>query len=266
MVFGGQILYDSYDRKARLAPALLAVVPLLAAALFSFDNAALVGRLASLLVAVGVLWLLVDMSRGLGRAKQQQLFAKWGGMPSIQLLRHADRTIAPLTKARYHVFLGTKAKVQLPTPEEEAADPQSADAVYDSALQWLLQNTRDKKRFALLAAENATYGFRRNGYGMRWIGLVICVLASLWVIRKAFLVPSVSLLSLVLEPTAAAQLSLCMALSVVWLFYFGERMVRDAAFTYAHELIRSCEVIGGATAARKTRASAAKKSSSQAQE
>lgn len=95
MVFGGQILYDSYDRKARLAPALLAVVPLLAAALFSFENATLIGRLASLLVAVGGLWLLVDMSRGLGRAKQQQLFAKWGGTPSIQLLRHTDRTIAP---------------------------------------------------------------------------------------------------------------------------------------------------------------------------
>lgn len=145
MVFGGQILYDSYDRKARLAPALLAVVPLLAAALFSFENATLIGRLASLLVAVGGLWLLVDMSRGLGRAKQQQLFAKWGGTPSIQLLRHTDRTIAPHTKARYHACLKTKAKVQ-PTQEEEAADPQSADAIYDSALQWLLQNTRDKKR------------------------------------------------------------------------------------------------------------------------
>lgn len=146
MVFGGQILYDSYDRKARLAPALLAVVPLLAAALFSFENATLIGRLASLLVAVGGLWLLVDMSRGLGRAKQQQLFAKWGGTPSIQLLRHTDRTIAPHTKARYHACLKTKAKVQPPTQEEEAADPQSADAIYDSALQWLLQNTRDKKR------------------------------------------------------------------------------------------------------------------------
>lgn len=111
MVFGGQILYDSYDRKARLAPALLAVVPLLAAALFSFENATLIGRLASLLVAVGGLWLLVDMSRGLGRAKQQQLFAKWGGTPSIQLLRHTDRTIAH-TKARYHACLKTKAKVQ----------------------------------------------------------------------------------------------------------------------------------------------------------
>lgn len=113
MVFGGQILYDSYDRKARLAPALLAVVPLLAAALFSFENATLIGRLASLLVAVGGLWLLVDMSRGLGRAKQQQLFAKWGGTPSIQLLRHTDRTIAH-TKARYHACLKTKAKVQPP--------------------------------------------------------------------------------------------------------------------------------------------------------
>lgn len=100
---------------------------------------------------------------------------------------------------------------------------------------------------------------------MRWIGLVICVLASLWVIRKAFLAPNVSLLSLVVEPAAAAQLSLCMALALVWLFYFGEKMVRDAAFTYARELIRSCEVIGTATA-RKAKSSVATKSSTQAQE
>lgn len=145
MVFGGQILYDSYDRKARLAPALLAVVPLLAAALFSFENATLIGRLASLLVAVGGLWLLVDMSRGLGRAKQQQLFAKWGGTPSIQLLRHTDRTIAP-HKGTLPRLPQDESKGPAPTQEEEAADPQSADAIYDSALQWLLQNTRDKKR------------------------------------------------------------------------------------------------------------------------
>lgn len=244
MIFGGQILYDSYDRKARLAPALLAVAPLLAAALFTFDNAALIGRLASLLVAVGMLWLLVDMSRGLGRAKQQWLFEEWGGPPSVQLLRHTDPSIDPHTKARYHACLQTKAKVALPTPEEEATNPSGADALYDSALQWLLQNTRDKKRFPLLAAENAAYGFRRNGYGMRWVGFAICVLAVLWTMRKAYMLPPESFITVAAEPQNAVQLILSVALALVWVFYFKETMVRDAAFTYARELIRCCEVIG----------------------
>lgn len=259
MIFGGQILYDSYDRKARLAPALLAVTPLLSAALFSFENAAIIGRLASLLVAVGMLWLLVDMSRGIGRSKQQQLFAKWGGAPSIQLLRHADRTIDPHTKARYHTCLRAKAKVQLPTPAEEAADPPSADALYDSALQWLLQNTRDKKRFGLLAAELATYGFRRNAYGIRWLGLSVCVLAALWALRKAYLVPHTTLVTLVSEPATATQLVLCVGLALVWLFYFGERMARDAAFTYARELLRSCDIIAVQSSSRKPKAAATTK-------
>ena len=265
MVFGGQILYDSYDRKARLEPALLAVTPLLSAALFSFENAAIIGRLASLLVAVGMLWLLVDMSRGIGRSKQQQLFAKWGGTPSIQLLRHADRTIDPHTKARYHTCLRAKAKVQLPTPAEEAVDPSAADALYDSALQWLLQNTRDKKRFGLLAAELATYGFRRNAYGMRWIGLAVCVLAALWAVRKAYLVPNETLLTLVAEPATATQLVLCVALALVWLFYFGEGMARDAAFTYARELLRCCDILAVSRSSRKPKEASVTKVSDRTQ-
>lgn len=265
-MLGGQILYDSYDRKARLAPALLAVMPFLSAAIFSFENVALVGRLASLLIAVGGLWLLIDLSRALGRSKQQQLFAKWGGTPSIQLLRHSDSSIDPHTKARYHKCLQAKAKVRVPTPVEEAANPSGTDALYDSALQWLLQNTRDKKRFPLLATENATYGFRRNGHGIRWIGLAVCILAALWATRKAYLPPNESLLLLVVEPSTAVQLALCVALALVWLFYFNEKMVRDAAFIYAHELVRCCEVIVAPSTSRKSKAAAGTKAVGPTQE
>ncbi|CPF96881.1 Uncharacterised protein [Burkholderia pseudomallei] len=243
MVWGGQIIFDAYDRKARLAPSMLAVVPLLTSAIFGFENAAMLERVATLLVAVGGLWLLTDMSRGLGRAQQQKLFARWGGMPSVQLLRHSNPTIDPHTKARYHACLRAKAKVTLPTAEEEASNPSDADARYDSALQWLLQNTRDKKRFALLAAENATYGFRRNGYGIRWLGLALCVLDAMWAGGVAYFHPSFSFRSAMAQPGTVVQVALATALSLVWLFYFREGMVRDAAFAYARELIRCCEVI-----------------------
>jgi hypothetical protein len=256
MFFGGQILFDTYDRKARLAPAMLAVTPFLSAAILSFDNVAIMGRLATLLIAVGGLWLLTDMSRGLGRANQQKLFTRWGGMPSIQLLRHSDSSIDAHTKARYHACFRAKAKVVLPSPEEEASNPAGADARYDSALQWLLQHTRDKKRFSLLAAENATYGFRRNGYGIRWIGLSACALVAIWSIRAVYVRPNVAFLSSIAEPATLVELVLCFALSLVWLFYFREERVRDAAFAYARELLRCCEVIAMPGGGRKPKTGA----------
>ncbi|CAJ7234347.1 Uncharacterised protein [Burkholderia pseudomallei] len=256
MVWGGQILFDAYDRKARLAPSMLAVTPLLTAAIFGIENAATLERLATLLVAVGGLWLLTDMSRGLGRAHQSKLFARWGGTPSIQLLRHSNPTIDPNTKARYHACLRAKAKVTLPTPEEESSNLRDADACYDSALQWLLQHTRDKKRFSLLAAENATYGFRRNGYGIRWLGLGVCALTAAWSIGLAYLHSSPSFVVAITQPGTVVQLALAVALSLVWLFYFREAMVRDAAFAYARELIRTCEVIAVSTSGRKPRSPA----------
>lgn len=265
MVWGGQIVFDAYDRKARLAPSMLAVTPLLTSAIFGFENTAALERVATLLVAVGGLWLLTDMSRGLGRALEQKLFALWGGTPSIQLLRHSDPTIDPHTKARYHACLRAKAKVALPTPAEEESNPSDSDARYDSALQWLLQHTRDKKRFALLAAENAAYGFRRNGHGIRWLGLVVCLLAAAWSVGVPYLQSSLPFRSVLTQPNIVVQLVLDAGLSFVWLFYFRERIVRNAAFAYARELIRCCEIIAVPTGGRKSKSTGdASKSSAKA--
>lgn len=251
MVWGGQIFFDAYDRKARLAPSMLAVTPLLTSAIFGFENTAVLERVATLLVAVGGLWLLTDMSRGLGRMKQQALFARWGGTPSVQLLRHSNPTIDPHTKARYHACLRAKAKVTLPTEGEETSNPGDADARYDSALQWLLQHTRDKKRFALLAAENVTYGFRRNGYGIRWLGLAVCVLTAGWSVGVSYFHSALPFRAALEQPGTVVQLLLTAMLSLVWIFYFREKMVRDAAFAYARELIRCCEVIAVPAHSRK---------------
>lgn len=62
MVWGGQIIFDAYDRKAGLAPSMLAVTPLPTTVIFGVGNTATLERVATSLVAVGGLWLLTDMS------------------------------------------------------------------------------------------------------------------------------------------------------------------------------------------------------------
>ncbi|MCI3206446.1 MULTISPECIES: hypothetical protein [Pandoraea] len=241
MVIGGQFVFDAYDRKARLVPALLAIAPLFLVLVLRMDEWPFLAKLGSAAVALGGLWLLTDVARSMGKSKEAQLYRSWGGKPSVQLLRHSNAEVDGFTKMRYHACLSKKTGTAMPTPAEENDDPRQADARYDSASRWLLDNTRDKARFPLLASENITYGFRRNGYGIRAVGLLICALTFLWGLVGAPLHQPDALLEFVSRPKTAVSLLICVVMAVLWLAYFRATTVRTAAFTYANELLRSCE-------------------------
>jgi hypothetical protein len=60
--------------------------------------------------------------------------------------------------------------------EQEQADAALADSKYASCVDFLLSKTRDKERFQLLFQENINYGFRRNLWAMKPVGMTIAVL------------------------------------------------------------------------------------------
>jgi len=97
-----------------------------------------------------------------------------GGQPSLLFLRHRDKSINAPTKQRYHALLRSRG-LPVSTKEEEAADPTAADGLYQSAIDWLLEQTRDTRKFSLLLNENIDYGFRRNLLGLKPIALVVSV-------------------------------------------------------------------------------------------
>ena len=49
---------------------------------------------------------------------------------------------------------------------------------YDSAARWLRKATRDRRQFNLVFTENVSYGFRRNLFGVRWIGGLVALLCA----------------------------------------------------------------------------------------
>src|SRR3954454_24014593 len=61
------------------------------------------------------------------------------------------------------------------TAEEEARDPQAADRANEAGCAWLLAQTRDRKRFALLFEENVNYGFRRNFWAIKPLALTASI-------------------------------------------------------------------------------------------
>jgi hypothetical protein len=243
---------DPYDRQARLYPALLCLLPLLAliALLYAPHVSALTG-VVTLAVSCGGLYLMTNICREMGKRVEERLFREWGGKPTTQLLRHRDGVIDSVSKRRYHAFLAAKINTLFPDAEQEKLDPAKADEAYQSGARWLLDHTRPDagKQFDLLFRDNITYGFRRNALGVRPLAIVIAIGCFFWTLEKQHVVLGVagrvfdwSALAQ-LPQTAVASLSVSGLMLLVWVFFFTKTSLRTSAFTFAEMLLRTCDVL-----------------------
>lgn len=238
-------LPDEYDVKARLFPALLALVPVVAVLVGAYNaelklNHALVGVLAFL----GVFYFFANVCRELGKRHEARLYAKWGGKPSTQLLRHSNSKIDKVTKERYHRYLEKAVPTPFPSAQDEVANPAAADQTYEGAGRWLLGKTRDKKKFGLLFQENVSYGFRRNAFGIRWIAVAISLASISWVLVMAQVLSLQGFDQAKLTGMQTGQyvsIAISLVALVAWAWYFSERTIQTAAFSFADMLLRSCD-------------------------
>ena len=236
------LVVDGYERKARLYPALLLIAPVVAAGV-AMLSAKLSGlqSLAAAIVGCGGAFLLTQLARDSGKNREKTLFTKWGGLPSVAILRHRDTRLDSITKVRYHKKLSALVKeAKPPTIEQEQADPAAADAVYSAWSNFLRVNTRDTKKFVLLFQENVNYGYRRNVWGLKPIGIVVCCLTvaacgvRLWQIRQTT--------GKLPEGLAAAGI-FAFVLLLLWLFRFTPGWVRVPADAYAQRLVECSETL-----------------------
>jgi hypothetical protein len=232
-----EIPFDKYTYRARLLPSLLAFLPLAFAATVWFPGQEATWKVLGLIfVSSGLATLLSQFGRDLGKRKEAELFQRWGGVPTTRLLSHRFARFDALTLGRYHTKLRTLLPdVEIPDLASERANPSGASEVYRSCTSFLLEKTRDQKTFPLVFAENVNYGFRRNLYGWKPIGLL---LASLGIVSCA-LFASIHLRD---EQSALifaiAGLAVSAMLLLLWLFVINPDWVRLAADTYAERLIR----------------------------
>ena len=152
---------DVYNRRARLQPAFIVALPLgLAILAWSPDGFKGWTVLWSLLVWAGGTALLTHLARDLGKRKEPSLFEEWRGKPSTRMLRYADCENEVLVARRHESLQKALPELRIPTKAEELSDLKRSDDIYDSSVKWLLEKTRDKKKFPLVFEENCNYGFR----------------------------------------------------------------------------------------------------------
>jgi hypothetical protein len=238
------LITDPYDRQARLYPAILLIAPVVfsAAAIFTARFTGL-QTIGASLIGLGGAFLLTQLARDAGKKGEKTLFEKWGGNPSVAIFRHSDSRLDSSTKARYRKKVAALVKeAKAPTEEQERADPAAADEVYSAWSNYLRVNTRDTKKFALLFKENVNYGYRRNVWGLRPLGIAasaISLAACGACIYYWYGSPQA------LEASVVGAAAFSALLLLLWLFRFTDDWVRVPADAYAERLAECIESLGG---------------------
>jgi hypothetical protein len=232
-------LVDPYTVRARLLPALITALPLGIATLAWFPKGVLGwGAVWALVAWSGGTFLLSEFGRDAGKRKEPRLFASWGGKPTTRLLRHQGAANRPLV-ARRHAKLAALTGIAMPIVEAEAADPRAADEIYEAWCTTLRGRTRDRKQFDLIFTENCSYGFRRNLWGMKPLGIglalagLIAVALIPWVDPSARIPPRVG--------TVIVTGGINAILFLGWLFVIRPGWVRTPADAYAERLLEASD-------------------------
>ena len=142
------------------------------------DGSFLEGGVFGVLGTAAGMAMVAQLGRDAGKREEGGLWESWGGPPTTRLLRF--RTTNNEAQLRvWRAKLESLTHRKLPTKEEEAADPAGADQEYEAAVNFLREATRDAAQFPLVFAENVNYGFRRNLFGWRRVGVSVALVGSL---------------------------------------------------------------------------------------
>jgi hypothetical protein len=234
-------LLDSYSRRARLEPALIVALPAGLATLAWFPSGLLGwGLMWSLIVYCGGAALLSQVARDRGKNKEDLLYDSWGGKPTTRFLRHRDSANKVLLEQRHKRLQEMLPAVKIPTQKDEKSDPTNADQVYETCTVFLIERTRNRERFPLIFEENCNYGFRRNLWGMKPLGIAIsaagtCAVVALLILdwTKGIIPNPIVIMSGLIE----------IVLLLGWLFWFTPEWVRIAAKAYAERLLAACDTL-----------------------
>jgi hypothetical protein len=235
-------LFDTYGRNARLYPALLVMVPLLAlpSVLENIQKASRVAVIAVL--GVAMLYVLAHVVRALGKRAEKRLLARWGGLPTTRWLLWSDTTLDPTSKKRYRDYLASKG-LQMPSPQDEITNPHGTRERLASAVTWL-RNNRRGDAYRILHAENAAYGFRRNLYGSKVLGMSLAAICACVDVGFASVALPRPIPLMGAFAAVAPEIRVGLLVALVWLvawMFVTPAWVRESAELYAKALLETCD-------------------------
>lgn len=173
---------DQYEVKARIAPTVVILSPLLFALFFVVlgVTGSWPGALGSLgVVALLLVYVLSFLPRQLGRRVEPGLWAGWGGPPTTRRMRWRDSALDKETKRRLRERAEEVSGVTLLSEVEEDKDPKEADELIVRSFEQVRATVRNEDPYGIWTRHNAEYGANRNLLGSRWLWLGLSALGAL---------------------------------------------------------------------------------------
>ncbi|MBD2505148.1 hypothetical protein [Anabaena azotica] len=232
--------FDDYTRRARLGPALLTVLPISLTVIGCFPNDyTVLAIITALGIANGGTALLAQIGRNIGKRKEAELFQSWGGKPTTQKLRHRNTSNKAILERRHKKLQLLIPDIHIPTLLEENSNPQEADEIYELCTKFLIDQTRDVSRFNLIFEENCSYGFHRNLWGLKFIGIPLSLIGTL--IITGFIIYSCSIGKTSISPLTITSGVINFIFLLIWIFLITPDWVKPVAESYAERLLESPE-------------------------
>lgn len=233
---------DQYDRRARLMPALLVILPATLAVVTLAPDAVLGwGGGIALIVQAGGSFLLAQFVGDIGKRKEPKLFESFGGRPTERLLSHQHAPNKVILAARHKKLGKLFPKIKIPTAGDEQRDPEGALEIYTACcdkLRGLVRAQKDK--FADVHRENIHYGFRRNLWALKPAGIAVTLVALVSVGPEIYgTVNAHQSISLV-QPVVAAIDGL---LLFSWIFLITKSWVKRAAVLYSERFMEALDAL-----------------------
>lgn len=229
---------DAYERGARLAPGLLALLAVASTVTaLGLKDAPVVSVVLSVGSLAGGPLLLAAYVRNLGLKAQSRLWADWGGSPTTIMLRTRGAAINRKQRDAWRQAIERVTGVTLSSARAEQTNPTKADEAIDVAVGNLRERTRGSD-FSLLASENRNYGFERNFYGIRWVARVISVLGAIVVGLAILWRHNHGLHPVIPTPYVLGGIADFLVL-MGWLVLPSKGRTRTAADKYAYQLLQA---------------------------
>lgn len=241
--------FDHYTINARFMPAFFSVLPFVLTMLaWCPSSKSILGGSLTVLISFGVMTFISTFISNLGNRRQKKLYSIWGGAPTTVILRHRDQVLDKYTKQRYHKWLDGKIdELNFPKEEDEIDNQTDADLKYQSAVNFLREFTRDKKKYPAVYRDNVAYGFARNLQSIRMMGLLValmCVVVNLYLIWSVLDLAKAEVDSVIFSdffPGIGAGIS-SVLFAFAFLLVINNNFVKDRGFRYAKTLLESCEM------------------------
>lgn len=105
--------------------------------------------------------------------------------------------------------------------------------------------TNDRKKFPFVFKELVAYGFNRNAYGSRWVGIGVCFVSAIATLQHASAIrldhPYFDLSQI--DNVHAVVLMFAFGVSLLWSFHFTADTVRLSGISYSRRLWEALEQV-----------------------